>query len=285
MAKSKSKSSDDQPKTTKRPLTPEEYEEFITDERDLSLEDGIEEPQGAEAFGLQLIDPSNPDAHHINAMIYGQPGAGKTTLASSAPAPLIMDFEEGAIASARVSGNKHARVVKIGSMADVRKVYKYLSSGEHPFKTVVLDPLGELQRLVMDEIVRKFPNVKRAYDNLPSMNDWQKALNDATKLVTMFRALPMHTVVIAHAEIPEHEEDMVNPLASGKNFKQFIQGAMDLLGYLYIEQDGDEATRKLLTSSTATVVAKNRGGYLPPVIENPNLTEIFQMMERGESAS
>lgn len=231
-------------------------------------------------FGLDLLDPTEPGATKTNAVIYGQPGAGKSFLGATAPKPLIIDLEQGAAASAKAAGNPDARVFRANTMDDVRKAYKALAKGGHGFETVILDPVSELQRMIMKDVLDRYPNSKRPYDDQPMISDYQKAMGDAIKLITAFRALPdVRTVIMAHADIPDHEDDMVKPLLSGKTFKTFLPGAMDLLGYLYVESDGEEATRKLQTVSSATVIAKNRGGKLPAIVINPNLTEIFRLME------
>lgn len=230
--------------------------------------------------GIGVYDPfDEEEPGEVNAVIYGQPGSGKTSLVAGAPRCLLLDFERGGRASIVATGNRDTRSVHITSMKQVRQVYRALSSGKHDFLTVALDPIGELQRLMMEDTLKRFPSSRRQYNDLPMQADWNKMLSDLTKLVTMFRALPMHTIVVAHSEIPKHEDDTVAPLVSGKNFKPFLQGAMDLLGYLYVDEDEDGSeTRMLRTTATPTINAKNRGGKLDPIIINPNMTEIIEQM-------
>lgn len=254
---------------------PEEQQEDVNAVADEPEEQ--EEKSTEQNFGLSFLDPAK-ESHPTNAVIYGQPGSGKTGLASTAPKPLIIDLENGAPATVKAVGNEHARIIQARDMDTIRKVYKFLASGDHDFETVIIDPAGELQSIIMEETLRKF-TARRQYDNLPTMQDWQKSLSEAQKIITAFRSLPLRTIVVAHADVPDHEEDVVKPLVSGKNFKPFLMGAMDLLGYLYVEQDGDDTVRKLQTQATANVVAKNRGNKLPPVVVNPNMTEIFALME------
>ena len=230
-------------------------------------------------YGLELSAPDELVSGQTNCVIYGAPGSGKTSLAATAPDPLFLDFERGAAASVRAVGVDNVRILEVRDMEQVRNAYNYLASGKHPFRTVVLDPVGELMRLCLNSVVGKYSS-RRQYDDLPSMADWNKALSDMIKLLTAFRSLPIHCVVTAHASIPEHEEDTVKPLVSGKQFGPFLEGAMDLLAYLHVEQDASgNSVRRLVTESTPTIRAKNRGGKLSAVIEEPNLTEIFALME------
>jgi DNA replication protein DnaC len=46
---------------------------------------------------LKIIKSSEPiKVERLNVCIYGQPGAGKSSLAFTAAAPLLLDFDEGA---------------------------------------------------------------------------------------------------------------------------------------------------------------------------------------------
>lgn len=230
-------------------------------------------------FGLELMSPDEIMVGETNAVVYGAPGSGKSTLAATAPSPLILDFENGAAASARIVQNPGLRILRVTEVQQVRDAYSYLASGKHEFKTVVLDPVGELYRMMLRSVVEQYTS-RRQYDDLPSMADWNKALSDMIKLITAFRALPIHCVITAHASIPEHEEDTVKPLVSGKQFGPFLEGSMDLLAYLHIEEDSSgQSVRRLITAPTPTIRAKNRGGKLPAVIEDPNLSDIFDLME------
>ena len=51
----------------------------------------------------------------LAALIYGQPGIGKTTLACSAPAPVLFDFDGG---SHRIDGSHQVDTVPISKWTD-----------------------------------------------------------------------------------------------------------------------------------------------------------------------
>lgn len=246
----------------------------------------------AEQFGISISDPSEQDSvEPTNAVIYGFPGTGKTGLAATAPSPLIIDFERGAAATARAINKLYdntAKVVVIEDIVlDLDKIYRMLKSGRSGFQTVVLDPVGEMQRMLMTDIIERYPT-RRVYGDQPGVADWGKAGSEAVKIITKFRALPMHTVVVAHAKQPKDEgdeESPIMPLVQGKQFGPYLMGAMDLLAYTYLEPGkakGDPIRRLLQTKSNGRIVAKNRGERLPSLIEDPNLTDIFAEMEATE---
>ena len=71
----------------------------------------------------------------IKALIYGEPGVGKSTFANSAPNPIFISAE---------GGLKHLECskVNVSSFEDVRDALTALREQDHKFKTVVLDPIG-----------------------------------------------------------------------------------------------------------------------------------------------
>lgn len=258
----------------------------------------------ASQFGISLVDPQSEEATNespAKAVIYGPPGAGKTGLAMTAPVPILIDFENGGLRTAKAvlqslkdagyEVSSLARIVSINAEAsggiEARKqldgVLAFLRTGDHPFQTVILDPVNELQKLLMKEVIEKYPS-KRPMGNQPTMPDWGKALSEANAIIQAFRSLPMHVVITAHAEMPDNDNDDIHPLATGKSFKPFLEGSMDLLAFLKVESQqtptGEKITERILiTESDGRIRAKNRGNKLPAAISSPNLSEIFEAMD------
>jgi len=248
-------------------------------------------------LGFALEDPfSEASREPTNAVIYGIPGSGKTALALTAPSPLLIDFEKGGRSTARavLAPGTDARIVKINyapnsgdgaaqaAVDQLSKVVDFLRNGDHQFKSVIVDPVGELQKLLMAYTIEKFP-MRRPMGGQPQIGDWGHALDAVQKFVATLRALPMHTIIVAHAEQPGNELDDIHPLVTGRNFGPFLEGAMDLLAYLYVETEqtdqGPKEKRVLRVATDGRIRAKNRGGKLPALVANPNLTKIFARME------
>ena len=75
----------------------------------------------------------------LSALIYGQPGMGKTTLALSSPHPLLLDFDGGVH---RVNAAHRVDTVQITKWEEVNEV---LSSPEvAEYQTIVIDTAGKM---------------------------------------------------------------------------------------------------------------------------------------------
>lgn len=258
--------------------------------------------QYAEQFGFSMEDPmAEHGGGFIKAFIYGAPGSGKTGLGFSAPVPIVIDFERGSKKTARrvlrdLSAvgwevSPSVRIVTIdmedggvtsakNAMAKLEKVLAFLQTGHHPFQTVVLDPMGEFQRLMTQWVIEAFP-VKRAMGNQPGMQDWGKMGSESIRILQAFRALPMHTVFIAHSDMPASEEDEVKPRVQGKMLGPWLEGAVDLVGYMHkVKGEGDTIVRALRTDGNGVIRAKNRGNNLDEVEYHPNLSHLIAKMSQ-----
>ena len=76
----------------------------------------------------------------IKMMIYGQAGMRKTTTALSAPAPLLLDFDNG-VKRVNMSHLDGVDIVQITSWDDVDEVLKEDLSA---YKTIVVDTIGKM---------------------------------------------------------------------------------------------------------------------------------------------
>lgn len=87
------------------------------------------------------------------AVIYGTEGIGKTTFAASAPNPVFLDVEDGRQSVGDSLG------WKINSFDDAMEALGVLYTTDHEFKTVVIDSLDWLERLIWAKVCRDH-NVK-----------------------------------------------------------------------------------------------------------------------------
>lgn len=95
-------------------------------------------------MALRITRAADPiKVERINMVIYAAPGLGKTSLAFTADAPLLLDFDRGSYRAAN-----RQDVVQVESWADVAGM-----TGDDlaPFKTVIVDTAGRaLDTLAVD---------------------------------------------------------------------------------------------------------------------------------------
>lgn len=90
--------------------------------------------------------PSEIEAKDTLAMlIYGQPGVGKTTLAVSAPNPLLIDFDGGVN---RINGAHYVDTVQPTGWEDMNAALEEMfakeQAGEAHFDSIVIDTVGKM---------------------------------------------------------------------------------------------------------------------------------------------
>jgi hypothetical protein len=94
---------------------------------------------------LAAVQKGRVSARPLRALVYGCPGVGKSTFAAGAPAPLFLDAEQGTL------GLDVARL-PIHRWADFSRAIDELQKADHPYRTIVLDTLDALDRLLVAEV-------------------------------------------------------------------------------------------------------------------------------------
>lgn len=146
-------------------------------------------------------------------LIYGTPKIGKTTFAAEAPDPIILDFE---------NGSKHLDVhriqrSKMPTFTAVMDVLKALYTQDHNYKTIVIDSIDWLERLIFEDICKEYsansisdPKVKAlgygaGYDlSTARLAEFTKALDHLIEKRNMMPILIGHPQIKVNPN-PEHE--------------------------------------------------------------------------------
>ncbi len=90
-------------------------------------------------------------------IIYGESGLGKTTFATSAPNPIVIQTEDGL-------GEIDVPCFPLAeSYLDVMKALDSLANENHDFKTVVIDSLDWLESLIWKQVCtdNKVPSIEK----------------------------------------------------------------------------------------------------------------------------
>jgi len=221
---------------------------------------------------------------YTKALIFGQPGAGKTVFSATTPNTLIVDIERGAL-----SINNHPEIKKNAQFLEFRSVFQleqlitYLQQGNPAFDkydTIVIDSYTALQARDLDEIVST-EAAKDASRNkfLPVGTDYNINTKHMQKIAADLRDIDKNIIVTCHVKEVKDEmtgiilkrPDLTPKLASSMN------GIFDIVGYL----SADEDRRTLQCHPTRELAAKTRLGGLPPVIENPSFQMILDAKKKS----
>lgn len=223
----------------------------------------------------------------LSILVHGLAGAGKTTFASTAPKPLLLlDVEMAArfIRGRKIKWNPLTEappvhdgtwdicVVSVNEFDKAQKAYEYLKSGRHPFKSVVVDSISELQSKAVEKI--------KGRQQLQTQ-DWGRLLSSMSFFCRDLRDLTgdddqtIEAVIIT--AMSRDYDGIIKPYLQGQIASQ-VPYWMDITGYLYVQQVADPATgeikdtRNLLVGNHPNYEAKSRVPGLPTVIENPDVT-------------
>jgi len=141
-------------------------------------------------------------------LVYGEPGIGKTTLAAEFPDAVFLQIEDGTPGDLEIFS-----FGKIETYAEFMERLSQLYTEPHDFRTVVVDSVTELQRLVWNETCARGDdkgNAKKQIEDFGygkgyvySLRVWQEALDG---LNALRRDRGMTVILIAHAKVDRFDD-------------------------------------------------------------------------------
>lgn len=206
--------------------------------------------------------------HGIKALIYGKAGVGKTYLARTAPAPIILSAEAGILSLRDVA----IPMIQIRTVQDLAEAHQWAQSSAEAsqFATIYLDSISEIGEVVLANAKAQVKDPRQAYGEL---------IEKMMMTLKAFRDLPGKNVVMVAKQEPI-KDDMTGVVQYGPGMPGSKLGQQ--LPYLFDEvfrlaigktQQGEEY-RYLQTNPDLQYDAKDRSGSLDAV-ERPDLTFVF----------
>lgn len=193
----------------------------------------------------------------VKLLVYGQAGAGKTSLIPTLPAPVVLSAEGGLLSIA----GANIPYIEIKTMEDLRDAYLWArdSSEAEPYQSICLDSISEVAEVVLANELRKNKDGRAAYGEMNST---------MAELIRAFRDLPGRHVYMS-AKLEKSQDEMgrmlYNPSMPGKSLTQQLPYFFDLVFPLRVERDAEGKTqRALMTDSDGLWLAKSRSRALEP---------------------
>jgi phage nucleotide-binding protein len=219
-------------------------------------------------MAIQLKRTKEATAQAVKLLVYGQAGAGKTSLIPTLPKPVILSAEGGLLSIA----DTNLPFIEITSMDDLREAYKWLTSSTEAaeFESVALDSISEIAEVVLNAEKKINKDPRAAYGAM------QEQMAD---IIRAFRDLPgKHVYMSAKLEKTQDEMGRVlyAPSMPGNKTGQSLPYFFDEVLALRVEKDAEGNTRRaLMTDGDGLWLAKDRSGKLD-VWEDADLGDIIR---------
>lgn len=210
-------------------------------------------------------------ANGVKVLVYGQAGAGKTSLIPTLPNPIVLSAEGGLLSI----HDANLPYIEIGDMDALMEAYTWLSESSEAFgyQSVALDSISEIAEVVLNAEKKATKDPRQAYGAMQEQ---------MAEIIRAFRDLPgRHVYMSAKLEKTQDEMGRIlySPSMPGNKTGQALPYFFDLVLALRVEKDAEGVTqRALMCDSDGLWLAKDRSGKLA-AWEAPDLGAIISKIE------
>lgn len=206
---------------------------------------------------LKITRAADPiTVERLNVCIYGQPGSGKTSLAFTAGAPLLLDFDQGAH---RAANRKD--IVRVTAWDDVAGIGEVDLAD---YATVVVDTAGRALDVLSADIIRRNPKLGRG--GALTLQGYGALKAEFIAWLKMLNGFGKDVVLIAHMDEQRNGDDIIERLDVQGGSKGEIYKAADAMGRVAIRN----GKRTLNFNPTDAAFGKNPGMLEPVEIPHPD---------------
>lgn len=163
-------------------------------------------------------------------VVYGQPGAGKSSFGFTANNPLCLDFDKGAYRS-----KQRKDTLDITSWKDIIELMRS-PDVLNGYETIIVDTAGRCLDVLTQYIISESPKFGNKNGNL-TMQGWGELKILFTQWLKQLRLLGKDIILVAHErEEKEGDNTRKRPDMQGGSYAELLKSA-DLIGYLYMENN------------------------------------------------
>lgn len=227
----------------------------------------------------------------ISILVHGPSKSGKSTVAATAPAPrLYCDIEGGTrflnikpvvwdpqkYAPPVADGSWDTAVVTIRTWDDMLKTMQWLQRGEHPFKSLIIDSISELQQKLIDKVTKREATKQQDWGEILRL--FMGAMRDCRDLCEHPTA-PLNAVALI-AMTKAGQDGLYHPHLQGQAATT-VPYLVDITAATHVQTWIDDSgttqrVHRLLIGSNGIYETGERvGGRLDAYMDNPTIPAIL----------
>lgn len=209
-------------------------------------------------------------AKNVKLLVYGQAGAGKTSLIPTLPKPIVISAEAGLLSIA----DADVPYIEVSSIDAIHEAYEWVK-GDAEFQSVALDSISEIAEVVLSNEKATQKDPRAAYGEMQ---------DQMGKLIRAFRDLPNKHVYFT-SKLEKSQDEMGRmlyaPSMPGNKAGQALPYQFDIVAALRVEKDAEGVLQRALMCDTDGLwQAKDRSGKLDPW-EAPDLGALISKIQGG----
>lgn len=218
-------------------------------------------------MAINLRSTKGLHANGVKLLVYGNAGAGKTSLIPTLPTPVVFSAEGGLLSIA----DADVPFVEVSSYDTLMEAYKWVTESDEAkhFESIALDSISEIAEVVLNHEKKIAKDPRQAYGAM------QEQMSD---IIRAFRDIPnKHVYFTAKCEKATDETGRIlyAPSMPGNKTGQQLPYFFDEVLALRVEKDQEgNAQRALMCDSDGIWQAKDRSGKLD-TWEAPDLGAII----------
>lgn len=218
-------------------------------------------------MAINLKSTKGLHANGVKLLVYGNAGAGKTSLIPTLPNPIVLSAEGGLLSIA----DADVPFIEVSSYDSITEAYEWLTNSAEAkaYDSIALDSISEIAEVVLNYEKKVAKDPRQAYGAM------QEKMSD---LIRAFRDLPgKHVYFTAKCEKASDEMGRIlySPSMPGNKTGQQLPYFFDEVLALRVEKDAEGVPqRALMCDSDGIWLAKDRSGKLS-AWEAPDLGAII----------